>query len=131
MEKYDRIFNSQREKDSKFELANGYISATEILFEEEKTVVRIDAKGAVDFLDSEDKLIAAINIPEQTGGKEAYTEVLCSVEDDCILLKLPVVEWIDNYPHCDGEHDRWDSKIIGYHNLAFDLKTKKIVLKAF
>ena len=131
MRNYDKVFNSQRERSSKIELANGYISATEVLFEVEKMVMKIDAKGTVCLLDFEDKVIASINIPEQTGGKEVYTEVLCSVEDGCIMLKFPLVEWIDNYPHCDGEHDRWDSKIIGYHNLVFDLKTSQITLKVF
>ena len=131
MKNFDMIFNSQREKDAKIELANGYISTTEILFEVERIVIKIDAKGTVDFLNLENKIIASINIPKQTGGKEVYTEVLCDVEDMCILLKFPLVEWIDNYPHCDGEHDRWDSKIIGYHNLVFDLKTSQITLKVF
>ena len=131
MRNYDKQFNSQQEKELKIELANGYISTTKILFEAEKIVVKIDAKGVIDFLDFEDQVIASIDIPQQTGGKEVYTEVLCGVEDSCILLKFPIVEWIDNYPHCDGEHDRWDSKIIGYHKLVFDLKTNQIILKVF
>ena len=129
MTNYDKIFNSKSEKSSKLQLANGYISTTNILFEEEKIVVKIDADGTVGFLDLEDKVIASISIPEQTGGKQVYTELMCSVEADFILLKFPIVEWIDNYPHCDGEYDRWDSKIIGYHNLDFDLKTNQIILK--
>ena len=130
MKNYDKIYNSKKDVNLKFDLANGYISTTEILLEAEKMVIKIDAKGYVEFLDFEDMVIASINIPEQTGGKEVYTEVMCGIENESLLLKLPIVKWIDNYPHCDGEHDRWDTKIIGCHVLTFDLLTNQINLNS-
>ena len=131
MKNYDNVFNSHAEATAKFDLANGYISTTTVLFEAEKTAVKIHAKGYVEFVDPDDQVIASINIPEQTGGKEVYTEMRCAVENGTILLKFPLIQWIDNYPHCDGEHDRWDTKIVGYHDLVFDLQTKQITLKVF
>lgn len=126
MKKYDKVFNSTECTDHKeYQLATGYISTTEIFFENEKTIVKIEASGDVVFMDIEENVIASVNLPEQTGGKGTYNDVVCAVETNTIILKFPVVEWIDNYPHCDGEHDRWDCRTIGYHTLKFNTETYK------
>lgn len=44
-----------------------------------------------------------------------------------IKLEFPIYKWIDHYPHCDGEHDRWEQQIIGYRELALDLATGMIL----
>lgn len=129
MKVYDKIFNSGENIGFKsFQLANGYISFTEILFEKEKIVARIEAKGHIEFFDCENIQLASFDIPVQTGGKETYNEVLCRTEENVIVLKLPIVEWVDNYPNCDGEYDRWDTKTIGYNILKYNLETKEITL---
>ncbi len=129
MKGYDKIFNSEENIGFKsIQLANGYISSTTILFEKEKIVAKIEAKGHIEFFDCEDIMLAAFEIPAQTGGKETYNEVLCETEKNIIVLKFPIVEWIDNYPNCDGEHDRWDTEIIGYHTLNFNYETKEYIL---
>ncbi len=129
MKDYDKIFNSEENTGFKsFQLATGYISCTTILFEKEKIVAKIEAKGHIEFFDCEDILLASFDIPAQTGGKETYNEVLCGAEDNTVLLKFPIVEWIDNYPNCDGEHDRWDAETIGYCTLKFNYKTKEYIL---
>ncbi len=79
-------------------------------------------------MDSKENHVASINLSEQTGGKGTYSEVLYIADDDKITLKFPIVKWIDNYPNCDGEHDRWDTKTIGYHTLVFDIQTNEITL---
>ena len=43
-------------------------------------------------------------------------DVLISADADKVTFKLPDYEWIDHYPNCDGESDRWDGKIIGVHD---------------
>lgn len=43
------------------------------------------------------------------------------MEGKTITISFAIVEWIDNYPNCDGEHDRWDSRTVGYHDLVFSL----------
>ena len=129
MKDYDKVFNSEENTGFKsFQLANGYISSTAILFEKEKIIARIEAKGHIDFFDCDEALLASFDIPPQTGGKETYNEVLCEAEDNTIILKFPIVEWIDNYPNCDGEHERWDTETIGYHTLKFNYKTKEYTL---
>ena len=45
--------------------------------------------------------------------------------------KLPVCQWTDHYPNCDGENDRWSWKSIGYHVLSFDLSTHSVQLQLF
>ena len=58
-------------------------------------------------------------------GRGCYMDVLITTTDDMLIFQLPEYEWIDNYPNCDGESDRWDTKIIGirdeirypYHNI--------------
>lgn len=129
MKDYDKIFNSEEQNGSKsFQLANGYISSTTIFLEKEKIVAKIEAAGHLEFFDSEENIIASFDIPAQTGGKEKYDEVLCEAKENIIVLRFPIVEWIDNYPNCDGEHDRWDTETIGYHTLKFNYKTKEYTL---
>ena len=113
----------------KYQLATGYISSTRIPFDIAKIALLVEAKGYVKFLDSEENLLASVNLPKQTGGKEVYSEVLYKEESDKITLKFPIVEWIDNYPNCDGEHDRWDTRTIGYHTIIFDIQTNKIIME--
>lgn len=125
---YDKLFNSINDKQKKYPLANGYISQTTIFFENEKILANIEAKGNIEFLNEEGGLLSSINIPKQTGGKEVYDEVLCHVDGNEVILTFFIVKWIDNYPHCDGEHDRWDSVVIGSHTVKYNIQTKNITL---
>ncbi len=130
MKEYDKIFSRSSEScEQKFQLANGYISTTEIYFEAENVIAKIEADGVVEFLNVQENVLASVDIPKQTGGKEKYTEVWCATENSVITLKFPIVEWIDNYPNCDGEHDRWDTKTIGYHTLKFDCNTSETTVE--
>lgn len=121
MEKFDFIFNSEAGEKKTFQLANGYISTTSILFEKEKVVAVVSAKGKVDLFDLVDNLIETKELPEVTVGKEVYDEVVCCVSNGKITLEFPTYEWIDNYPNCDGEHDRWDTKKVGSETVSFEV----------
>ena len=116
MRKPDFVFDSEQEKT--YELANGHISETVILFSEKMVDAQIQAKGHVDVLDAQGNILTSGDLPAEDSGKQVYQEVICRVEDG-IVLEFPVYEWIDNYPHCDGEHDRWDTKKIGSYTLRF------------
>ncbi len=129
MKEYDKIFNSETDKNlKKIQLANGHISNTTILFEREGIVVGIESKGHIRFCDNKGKSLISFDVPAQTGGKEVYDEVLCAAEGGVISLHFPIVEWIDNYPNCDGEFDRWDTQVIGHHIVKFDPKKRDINL---
>lgn len=118
---YDIVFKNETSSPHwHHQLASGYISETKVFFRDEGVVAVVQAKGSVEFFDTEGKLIASGSVPQNSGGREVYEQIRLQVEDGLIKLHFPITEWVDNYPHCDGEHDRWDSRITGYHVLALD-----------
>ena len=120
-------FNSKEYKNQKrFQLATGYISTTEIYFVIEKIIVKIEAEGKVEFLSSDKELVASVVLPKITEGHGTYNEVVCDVKNNKIILSFPIIEWIDNYPHCDGEYDRWDTKTVGYYTMEMNLLTNDV-----
>ncbi len=118
----DKVFYGEE----KIQIASGYISKTNILFETEGIIAEIEAKGSVKFYDTDENLLDEGSVPAQTGGREVYEEIYPKLDGKSITLSFPVYEWIDNYPNCDGEHDRWSTKTIGYESLTFDLLEKKV-----
>ena len=121
----DFVYNSEMGK-STFQLASGYISETNILFEKEGVVAVIQAEGSVEFFDANDTLLAKSELPPVDDGKNKYQEVCCNSEAGSLVLQFPIYEWIDNYPNCDGEHDRWDTRTIGYKTIEFDCSSNAI-----
>ncbi len=124
--KADIVYNSENGS-QKYQIASGYISETVILFKKEEIAIRVFAEGRVDFLDLDGNPLAVGKVEAQTGGREVYEELVCEADEKTLTLKFPIVKWIDNYPNCDGENDRWDSVIIGYNTLIFDRENKAIV----
>ena len=130
MEKdFDIVFNSKKENGKSFQIANGYISHTKIFFEKENTIVTIDAKGQLSFSEMNGEFSVCCAIDSEESGKGVYESVVLKAVDNVITISFPVCEWIDNYPNCDGEHDRWDSRIIGYINVDFDLKKQEAIIR--
>ncbi len=130
MEKYDIIFDSEKEKSGKsFQIASGYISETRVLFEKERVAAIIHAKGKVEIYNVNGQIEAIGELPEVEIGKQVYEEVCCDVKDSRIIMSFPTYTWIDNYPHCDGEHDRWETRKIGEKVLTFDLQNKTVAVK--
>jgi len=126
--KIDITFNSEKDNNKGyFQIASGYISETNILFEKENIVAVVQATGQVEFLNSEDLVLASGQVSPVDEGKGVYEEICCKVEDNLITLEFPIYEWIDNYPNCDGEHDRWDTRKVGSHTLKFDFLTNSIL----
>ena len=119
--KPDIVYNSENGS-GKYQIASGYVSETVILFEREQTVVHVFAEGRVEIFDLDGNLLFEGKAEAQTGGREVYEEVVCEADENSLILRFPVVKWIDNYPNCDGEHDRWDSVIIGYNTLTYNRK---------
>ena len=129
MKTADKIHNSAKTGGfENFPLANGYISTTTIFFEAESILAVIEAKGHIAFFDPQEHLLAAFDLPEEEYGKRVYEEVQCGVENGAIVLKFPIVEWIENYPNCDGEHDRWDTKLLGWQTASLDLTNHAVRL---
>lgn len=110
------------------DLACGYISLNKIVFQNEKVTVLIESRtGNVDFCDLEENKLLSTNVPLPLSGDEKFSEVKCSVEAEQIVLGFPKYSYKDNYPHCDGEHDRWTKTISGFDFLRYDMKNNCIV----
>lgn len=119
-EKFDIVFNSEKENNKGFQIASGFISETKILFEKENLIALIHAKGCVKFFDLSERLLSEFNLPSVESGKGVYEEVVIEVEGNSVILKFPTYEWIDNYPNCDGEHDRWTTRKIGEETVSYE-----------
>ena len=73
------------------------------------------------------KLLATASAPTITEGRGKYLSLYCRADEKNIFLDFPVYEWIDNYPHCDGEYDRWDTKELDINTLTFDYINRKVL----
>ena len=58
-------------------------------------------------------VVKTVKAKPMTDGRGCYMDVFITTTDDGALFQLPDYIWYDNYPDCDGESDRWDTKIIG------------------
>ena len=111
---------------STYQLASGYISRTVIFFEKEGICAHVESEGTVTFFDASGKLLGCKSVQKEEGGRECYEEIEISVENDIIKLCFPICKWIDNYPHCDGEHDRWDRVKIGERVVRYEIGCRRI-----
>lgn len=119
--KIDFTFHSETDGKKTWQLASGYIFETRILFAREQITAVVQAKGSVEFFDGEGGLVAAGSVSAMEDGREVYEDICCQVEDGCIVLQFPTYKWIDNYPNCDGEYDRWDKIVTGWRTLKLEL----------
>ncbi len=127
--KIDKTICSDCQKDTGyFQIASGYISETVLLFEKENVIARVQAKGQVAFYNRNGELLASGEVPAETGGRELYEELSCRIEAGKILLLFPIYQWIDTYPNCDGENDRWVTKRVSAHTLIFDMEQKTVIV---
>ena len=126
---HEVIFNSNLYPNGEMvQLACGYISLTKIEFVNENVTAAIEAKtGEVDFYDSEAKKLLSTKIETPLLGDEKFSEVKCIIDGEQIKLGFPKYSYEDNYPHCDGEHDRWTKIISGFIFLCYDYKNNCIV----
>ena len=111
-----------------FDIACGFVSTTEVSFANEGIVAVVTAAGKVDFLDAARNMLASACVPADDDGRGCYVSLACKVEDDKIYLRFPIYSWTDHYPHCDGESDRWDARVIRYHEpIVLDVSTGTLV----
>ena len=106
-----------------YHLACGYYDKTSFLFKEEEFYVIIHCKGEFSFYTMNGELIEEKQAKKMETGRECYMDVTIEVKDNNILFKLPEYSWIDHYPNCDGESDRYDAKIIGIRDIIHFSKT--------
>jgi len=117
---YDHIINSSEVLNEKcFHLACGFYTTTSFLFEKANFTVVINCNGDFTFYTVNNEKIEMIKAKRMRSGRGCYMDVLITTTDDGVLFKLPDYSWIDHYPDCDGESDRWDAKIIGTNDEIF------------
>lgn len=115
---YDHIFDSAALRyEAEYKMVDEG-SAT-VLFEKEQILLRADAQGNAVFCDvsGQEKYRGRAD-----NGTRRFDRVFCDVTDDTITVRFPVIKWIDHYPHCDGEHDRWSEVIVDNLYVRYILK---------
>lgn len=107
---YDHIYNSA-ERTIEGEVTFDYekdIPVT-VLFEKENVVLKADAHGNAVFYDLEGQ---ELHKDKANGKNNFFSRVYFCVKSDGICVRFPIIEWIDHYPNCDGEYDRWSERIV-------------------
>ena len=126
--KYMHVFNSDLEKPKKeLHIACGFISTSYILLEKESIILKVEAIGEIEFLNVEEEVLCKAKVDRQVGGSKCYEEIYLTVDSGIITIDFPIYEWFDNYPNCDGEYDRWDTKTIGYRSIKYSLELNKCI----
>lgn len=109
-------------------LACGHISQNQIVFVNQSLAVDLEARtGEIAFCDLDGKVLLSARVELPGAGDEKFSEGKCCVAGEQIKLGFPRYSYEDNYPHCDGEHDRWTKIISGYRFLCYDLQKNCIV----
>lgn len=128
LDKIDFVIDSEKHHpDTLFKLATGLVPDTFFHFEKEGIIAIVHDTGRILYYNTTGNIYTYGYAKELKVGRGLYSDVACKVDGDLIIFNFPVYEWIDHYPHCDGEHDRWGTKITGYNSVTFDTKTKKVV----
>jgi len=118
--KYDHTFDSGRTKyEKEFEIDLERFSPLTVFFQNEGVVLQADRHGCAIFLDEDGNELYRERATHDNG---YFGEVLCCVSGSAISVCFPTVEWIDHYPNCDGEYDRWSKRIVAKHYVRFDIK---------
>lgn len=109
---YDCVFDSEELRwgswEEKLEFDRESKPQVSILFQKESVVLHADCHGGAVFHDVSGNLLH-----EGKADAEAFfSSVYVGVRDGEISVRFPVTKWVDHYPHCDGEHDRWSEIIV-------------------
>ncbi len=86
--------------------------------------IRVSPKGEVIFRDREGKELCRVEEQDRE-----YKEVRLLWKQGFVSLQFGKVEWIDNYPNCDGEHDRWDQRWRTEYEVTLDEGTNTLTHK--
>ena len=129
------VFNSKT-RTAPLELKAPYYNAinpTTVVFEEEGFSAYMDSVGHIEFYDGENHSLGFVDVPcaespDMYAHSGQYGTMECSADGETITITLPVYDWEDYYPHCDGESDRWNRKTIRHFRVVFDCTAKTIAV---
>ncbi|MBQ7415835.1 MAG: hypothetical protein IJW14_02200 [Oscillospiraceae bacterium] len=115
---YEHIFDSGALRcEAEYKIPHeGFVT---ILFEKEQILLRVDAQGNAVFCDlsGQEKYRSKVECEPRR-----FDKVLCDVTNDIITVRFPIIKWIDHYPHCDGEYDRWSEVIVDNLYIRYTLE---------
>lgn len=83
-------------------------------------IVEISKKGAAHFYDYNQAPIDVLEGPDKT-----FAEFKVDWSKDSLKISFGHTETVDNYPHCDGEHDRWSTKWADEYTVVLDIGSNK------
>lgn len=78
--------------------------------------------GAVFYVNG--RAIAAAEKDDST-----FNEVRLKWKQGRVAIEFGQIETVDNYPNCDGEHDRWSEKWVAYRTVALSLDDNSLVIE--
>ena len=104
---YDFVFDSEKKiwgrNYEEVEIDRETKPKVSILFEREGIVLCADCDGNALFGDLDNNVIHEGKVESSN----YFSRVHVRVSEGKPIAELPITKWIDHYPHCDGEHDRW------------------------
>ncbi len=86
--------------------------------------IHASSKGEAVFWDREGKELCRVEAQARE-----YKEVRLLWKQGAVSLQFGRVEWIDNYPHCDGDHDRWDQRWHTEYEVTWNEETNALASK--
>lgn len=107
------------------------IDPTAVFFEVERITATVDSLGHIEFFDQDKQSLGFVDVPaaespDLYAHSGQYGEVHCRAESGRVIFDLPVYRWVDHYPHCDGESDRWSRYVVRWFRVEFDCRTRMI-----
>lgn len=131
-----KIFDSSRQTGYLVLEAPYYnaIDPTEVEFPVEGIRGTVNSLGHLEVADPDGKVLGTVDVPAH-GDPTAYAHsaqygtVRCTAEGNEVIFCFPVYIWEDCYPHCDGEYDRWDRRILRWFRVIFDCTTGRLRLE--
>lgn len=98
----------------------GHVEDTELFFINEKIYLTVKKEGCVTFLDEARNELCSTEV-KPTTKNGMHDNAYCRCDDGRIRVWFPIVDYIDNYPDCDGEYDRWTVRYVGYDCVMLDI----------
>ena len=115
--KYDHVINADSQLNAEcFHLSCGFYETTSFLFEKADFSVVIHCKGEFAFYAPDGSKVMTYKAKRMASGRGCYMDVLITTTDNAVIFQLPQYDWIDHYPNCDGESDRWTAQITGIND---------------
>ena len=104
------------------------ILPTAVSFVREHTTLCIDSLGHIEFCGDGMPQSCTLDLPVHKdptayGHSAQYGEVKCASDGHTVTLYLPLYDWEDSYPNCDGESDRWSRYIVRWLCVVYDCET--------